>query len=101
MARLECVLPTAGGVVRSTRERVAMFLYRVGHGAGIRQTACQFDVSEGSVMQVTMGIADLVLRKLLAEYVKWPTPEEQSAISTAWEQEKYLRSVTAPRAKEI
>lgn len=72
-------------------ERLAIFLYRVGGGVGVRQVATQFEVSEGSVYEVTMLVAQRVIDRLLPRYVKWPEPDEQHYISTCWELEKRLR----------
>lgn len=72
-------------------ERLAVFLYRVGGGNGVRETAGFFDVSVGSVVDWTLQVARLVVERLQKQYVKWPGPEEQREISEAWELEKALR----------
>ena len=66
-------------------ERVAMALFRLGHGAGVRATSVLFDISEGWVTTHTMSVVELVMAKL-GDYIKWPTPNEQDAIVQAFEE---------------
>ncbi|CAM9777447.1 unnamed protein product, partial [Ectocarpus sp. 8 AP-2014] len=63
------------------------------HGSGVRATAGHFSVAEGTVVNWTMSVARLIRKRLFREYVRWPSPGEQSEISTAWEKEKSLRKV--------
>lgn len=72
-------------------ERVAVFLFRVGGGRGVRETAGHFDIAEGTVVNWTMSVAKLVMERLEERYVRWPDPDEQRHISKEWEQEKELR----------
>ncbi|CAN0122751.1 unnamed protein product [Pylaiella littoralis] len=66
-------------------ERVAMALYRLGHGAGVRATAILFDMSEGWVTKHTMSVVKLVLKKI-GHVLQWPTVEEQKDIARAFKQ---------------
>lgn len=79
------------GPVIDPCERVAIFMHRCGTGNGVRQTAINFEVSEGSVTEITMHVAHRVLNVLASRYVTWPDPEEQSVIASQWETEKALR----------
>lgn len=72
-------------------ERVAVFLFRVGNGQGVRATAGHFDIAEGSVVNWTLQVARLVIERLQEKYVRWPDPDEQKDMSSAWETEKQLR----------
>ncbi|CAN0427790.1 unnamed protein product, partial [Ectocarpus sp. 8 AP-2014] len=72
-------------------EQVAVFLFRVGHGSAVRATAGHFNIAEGTVVNWTMSVARPIMKRLFREYVRWPSPEEQSEISRAWEKEKSLR----------
>ena len=72
-------------------ERVAVFLYRVGGGRGVRETAGHFDIAEGTVVKWTKAIAHLVMKRLEDRYLTWPDPEEQRRIAKEWEDEKELR----------
>ena len=70
---------------------MAVFLYRVGHGVGVRQTSVQLDISLGAVVYITMWVAKLVMEVLATKYVQWPSPEEQELMSEDWQREKDLR----------
>lgn len=72
------------GRVFDPSERVAVFLYRVGVGMGVRQVATQFELSEGTVYNATIRVANRVLDRLMPTYVKWPEPDEQEHISAVW-----------------
>lgn len=72
-------------------ERVAIFLWRVGQDTTVRATSLLFGLSEGTVSQVTLEVAKLIEDRLREECVRWPNPDEQRGISTAWEREKHLR----------
>ena len=80
-----------GGRTFDPQERVAVFLYRLGGGVGIRQVATQFEVSEGTVYTVTMKVARRVIERLQSACVRWPEPSEQEHISACWELEKHMR----------
>ncbi|CAN0559177.1 unnamed protein product, partial [Laminaria digitata] len=82
----EFVAPSRGrGPSYDPCERVAMFLYRVGQGVGVRTTSNRFGLSEGTVTQVSMAVAHRIIFRLANEYVTWPTVEEQGEIAQAWE----------------
>lgn len=68
-----------------------MFLFRVGSGQGVRATAGHFDIAEGTVVDWTLSVANLVIKRLYSECVRWPDAEEQQEISKDWEAEKGLR----------
>ncbi|CAN0329875.1 unnamed protein product, partial [Ectocarpus sp. 4 AP-2014] len=68
-------------------ELVAVFLFRVGGGRRVRETAGHFDIAEGTVVSWTMAVARLVMERL-KRYVSWPSPEEQRHIAKEWEKEK-------------
>ncbi|CAN0228851.1 unnamed protein product [Ectocarpus fasciculatus] len=53
-------------------ERVAVFLFRVGGGHGVRGTAAHYDISEGSVVDWTLKVAKLVVKRLQPQYVRLP-----------------------------
>ena len=74
-------------------ERVAVFLWRLGHGAGIKETSIVFGLSEGTISYCTLEVANLIEDKLRRKHVAWPSPAEQREISTEWELEKGLRYV--------
>lgn len=74
-------------------ERVGVFMWRMGGGCTVRQTALHFKLSEGTVSQVTLEVAKLAEERLKGEYVHWPSLSEQEEISTQWEREKSLRLV--------
>lgn len=72
-------------------ERVAVFMFRLGGDCTCRQTAIQFNLSEGTVAQVTLEVARLVEERVRKDFVRWPSPSEQRKISREWELEKGLR----------
>ena len=72
-------------------ERVGVFMWRMGGGCTVRQTALHFQLSEGTVSQVTLEVAKLVKERLTGQCVSWPNAAEQEELSATWEREKSLR----------
>lgn len=78
-------------------ERVAVFLWRLGHDTDVRATSIMFKMSEGTVSNWTLEVANLIEEKLRGKHVTWPSPAEQREISAEWELEKGLRCVRRGR----
>lgn len=72
-------------------ERTAVFLWRVGQDTTVRATSLLFGLSEGTISQVTLEVAKLIQDRLRSKCVRWPSPDEQREIYTAWELEKQMR----------
>lgn len=75
-------------------ERTAVFLWRLGRDATVRQTSVHFGLSEGTISKVTLEVARLVDDKLFPECIQWPTPRQQRTMAREWEAEKSLRCAT-------
>lgn len=78
-------------------ERVAVFLWRLGHATDVRGTSLVFGLSEGSISHCTLEVARLIEDKLRGKHVVWPSPAEQRDMSIEWELEKGLRCVQRRR----
>ena len=72
-------------------ERMAVFLYRMGHSAGARETAVLFGLSVGAVHYSTISVAKRIKDVLNERYVCWPGRAERRRISREWEVERDLR----------
>ena len=72
-------------------KRVPLTLYRLSQGATVRSTGDIFEISEGSVTEITFSAVELVLSHLEEEFIQRPTIPKQEAMSRRWELKKILR----------
>ena len=72
-------------------ERMAVFLYRMGHSAEAHETAFLFGLSVGTVHYSTISVAKRIRDVLNQRYVCWPGRAERRRISREWEVERGLR----------
>ena len=62
-------------------KKVLVLLYTLAHQDTYRLIADRFNLSESTVHGIVMQLCDVLVNRLMAEYIVWPTPERQREIA--------------------